>query len=35
VRDLDGDHLAPFVVDKFRVMHPLIAWLREAIGQPG
>lgn len=34
VRDLDGDTVAPFVVDKFRAMSPLIVWLREALGQP-
>ena len=31
VRSLDGDNLAPYVVEQFRQMAPLVAWLREAL----
>ncbi len=34
VRSLDGDNLAPYVVEQFRQMAPLVAWLREALGAP-
>lgn len=34
VRTLDEDNLAPYVVEQFRQMSPLVAWLREALGAP-
>ena len=34
LRTLDEDNLAPYVVEQFRAMYPLVAWLREALGAP-